>query len=90
MMKSAKAKAPAAVVKKAATIKAPKLSPPQAEMLKKIHGAGAAGYLCEKKGEQRTITALMSQKLVKKGAKNKEKNAFHYTVSKMGVKHLGA
>ncbi|MHC5542542.1 hypothetical protein ACYOEI_30320, partial [Singulisphaera rosea] len=76
-----------AAVKKAAP--APiKLSASQTEMLKKIGGVEAPGYLSEKKAELRTIEALQERKLIKRGAKNKEKGTYHYLISSAGKKHL--
>ncbi len=82
-----KAAAPKAAVKKAAP-KAVKLSVSQTELLKKIGGTAEPGYLTEKKAEQKTIDALLERKLVKKGAKHKEKGAYHHLISNAGKKHL--
>jgi hypothetical protein len=85
---SAAPRPPAAAPRKAA---APvKLTDRQLDFLKQIQGAREAGYLLEKKAEQRTIDALMDRKLIKKVAKDKTSGHFRYTVSKAGEKHLSA
>ena len=62
---AAKASAPKAAAKKGA--EAPvKLSPTQGELLKKI-GGSEAGYLAEKKAEQRTIDALLEAQADQEG-----------------------
>ena len=86
-----KAAAPkAAAPKKAAPKKAAvvKLTDSQSDMLKKIHGTGEKGFPAEKKAEQKTLDALQTRKLVKKGAKNKETGHVHYTTSSAGKKHV--
>jgi hypothetical protein len=65
-----------------------KLSGGQQELLKKVKGAGAAGYEVARKAEQRSIDALVERKLLKKGAKNKATGKQCYLVSKAGEKHL--
>jgi hypothetical protein len=81
----AKAGAPKAAAKKGA--EAPvKLTPTQGELLKKI-GGSEAGYLAEKKAEQRTIDALLERKLIKKGAKDKASGNVNYMISNAGKKH---
>ena len=81
----AKASAPKAAAKKGA--EAPvKLTPTQGELLKKI-GGSEAGYLAEKKAEQRTIDALLERKLIKKGAKDKASGNVNYMISSAGKKH---
>jgi hypothetical protein len=95
---AAKAATPKASAKKSAAPKksAPKksaavrLTDKQRELLNKVKGAGEAGYLAGLKAEQRSIEALADRKLLKRGTKNKEKGAYHYTVSKLGEKHLVA
>ena len=83
----AKASAPKAAAKKGA--EAPvKLTPTQGELLKKI-GGSEAGYLAEKKAEQRTIDALLERKLIKKGAKDKASGNVNYMISSAGKKHPG-
>jgi hypothetical protein len=85
-----KAKATAPKAKKAAK-KAPaapaKLSSSQSELLKKISGTGEGGYLSDKKNEERTLEALRERKLIKRGAKDKEKGKYRYTISNAGKKH---
>ena len=98
-----KAGAPKAAAKKSAAPKAEasasaaapkkkagevKLNDLQKDFLKKIHGAGEAGYRVGQKVEQRTIEALERRKLLKKGAKHKESGTFHYVLTKAGQKHL--
>ena len=81
----ARAAAPKAAAKKGA--EAPvKLTPTQGELLKKI-GGSEAGYLAEKKAEQRTIDALLERKLIKKGAKDKASGNVNYMISNAGKKH---
>ncbi len=82
---NAKANAPKAAAKKGA--EAPvKLTATQGELLKKI-GGSEAGYLAEKKAEQRTIDALLERKLIKKGAKDKASGSVNYQISNAGKKH---
>lgn len=84
----AKASAPKAAAKKGA--EAPvKLTSTQGELLKKI-GGSEAGYLAEKKAEQRTIDALLERKLIKKGAKDKASGNVNYMISNAGKKHPGS
>jgi len=80
-----KAPAVAAPKKTAAPVK---LTDRQLDFLKQIQGAKEAGYVLEKKAEQRTIEALLDRKLIKKGAKDKTSGHFRYKVSKAGEKHL--
>ena len=80
-----KAPAVAAPKKTAAPVK---LTDRQLDFLKQIQGAKEAGYVLEKKAEQRTIEALLDRKLIKKGAKDKTSGHFRYMVSKAGEKHL--
>jgi hypothetical protein len=68
--KAPKKAAPKAAKKAAPKKAAPKLSPAQAELLKKVHGAGEAGYLGDKKAELRSLEALRERKLIKRGAKD--------------------
>jgi hypothetical protein len=82
---AAAAKAPKAAKPKAAPIK---LTDSQTEILKKVHGSGEAGYAAEKKIEERSLTALLERKLIKKGAKNKETGKVPHTVSAAGKKHI--
>ena len=88
-----KSAAKAGATKKAGTKAAPKKAPVklnerQTDLLKKVHGAGEAGYHGEK-AEARTLEALRERKLVKRGAKDKVKGTHPYTASKAGTKHLG-
>jgi hypothetical protein len=79
-----------AAPKKAAAKKAAapvKLSASQDELLKKISTAADAGYLLEKKAEQRSIDSLLDKKLIKKGAKDKASGAIRYHISSSGKKH---
>lgn len=75
--------------KKAAPKKAagPKLSPAQSELLKKVSGAGEAGYHAEKKPENKSLESLLKHKLVKRGKKHTSGN-YIYSISKAGQKHL--
>ena len=57
-------------------------------MLKRVHGTGETGYPADKKAEQKTLDALQTRKLVKKGAKNKATGHVHYTTSSVGKKHV--
>jgi hypothetical protein len=43
----------------------------------------------EKKIEERTLEALRERKLIKRGAKDKEKGAHPWTLTKLGEKTLG-
>lgn len=72
-------------VKKAS---APKLNDKQLEILKKVHGAGDAGYEVDK-SELRTIEALKTRRYVKAGAKEKGTGKVRYAVTKEGLKHVG-
>jgi hypothetical protein len=81
--------------KKAAKSAAPKKKAPavkitdkQRDLLQKIHGSGEAGY--GSKAEQKSIDSLHGKKLLKRGPKNKATGVHHYTVTKLGQKHLGA
>jgi len=67
-----------------------KLNDRQRDFLKKIKEAAEPGYLVGEKIEQRTIEALVTRKLLKKGPKNKESGGFHYILTKAGEKHLTA
>ncbi len=82
------AKAPAAKAAPKKVAAPVKLTDRQVDFLKQIYGAKDAGYLLEKKAEQRTIDALLDRKLIKKGAKDKTSGHFRYMVSKAGEKHL--
>ncbi len=78
-----------AAAKKAAA--APiKLTASQDEMLKKIGEGAEAGYMVGKKIEQRSIESLLTKKLIKKGAKDKESGNLRYHISTAGKKHLGS
>jgi hypothetical protein len=77
-----------AAPKKGAAKKAaapPKLSASQGELLKKIGGAGEAGYAVDKK-EARSIESLVEKKLIKKGAKDKATGAIPYHITSSGKK----
>jgi hypothetical protein len=67
---------------------APKINDVQRDLLTRVHGAGEAGH-SPAKGEMRTMTALVTRKLVKRGAKNKDTGAYAYTLTKAGMKHVG-
>jgi hypothetical protein len=82
-----KAPATAAPKKAAAPIK---LTDRQLDFLKQIQGTKEAGYLGEKKAEQKTLEALLNRKLIKKAAKDKASGNFRYIVSKAGEKHLSS
>jgi hypothetical protein len=83
--KAAAKTAPAA--KKAAGLK---LNDRQTDLLKRVGAAGATGYVAGKGPEQRSIDALVTRKLLKKGAKNKETGKTPYFVTKAGQKQLPA
>ena len=68
---------------------APKLNDRQVEFLKKISGAGLDGY-APGKGEDKTLLALSTRKLVKRGKKNASTGKHHYMVTKAGQKHSGS
>jgi hypothetical protein len=89
--KKAAPKKAAGAVKKAAPKKAagPKLTDPQHEMLKKVHGHADPGYRAEKKPENKVLEALLKHKLIKKGKKHESGN-YHFQVTKAGTKHLGS
>jgi hypothetical protein len=82
--KASKAKA----TKKAAS--AVKLTDKQHDLLRAVHGTREAGYLAEKKGEAKTLEALATRKLIKKGAKDKASGHVRYHVSKAGEKHISS
>jgi hypothetical protein len=65
-----------------------KLTDRQREFLKTISAAKEQGYTTAKKGEQKTIDALLDRKLIKRGAKDKASGNYCYMVSKAGEKHL--
>jgi hypothetical protein len=75
----------AAPKKKAA---APKLSPAQSELLKKVAVAGETGYHADKKPENKSLESLVKHKLVKRGKKHPTTKNFHYAITKAGQKHL--
>ena len=82
-------KAPATTVKVAVKKPAPiKLTDKQAAFLKQIQSTGEPGYKGDKKAEAKSIDSLLGKKLIKKGSKDKDSGAYHYTVSKAGEKHL--
>jgi hypothetical protein len=67
---------------------APKLSPAQGELLKKVAGAGEIGYHADKKPENKSLESLVKHKLVKRGKKHPTTKNFHYAITKAGQKHL--
>jgi hypothetical protein len=87
--KAAKTKAakPKAAKPKAAPVK---LSSSQTDLLKKVHGAGEAGYHPEKKVEERSLSSLIEKKLIKKGAKDKATGKVPHHVTASGKKHVGS
>lgn len=76
----------AAAPKKAAPVK---LNDKQKEILHKIHGAGETGYDAPK-AEQRTIEALVTRKLAKKGPRDKATGKAPFLLTKAGQKHAMA
>ena len=87
--KSAPTKAPAAdkaaaPKKKAAPVK---LTDKQVDILKKVGDTKEAGYLGSK-AEGRTLEALQTRKLIKRGAKDKASGSYRFSISKTGEKHL--
>jgi hypothetical protein len=80
-----KAAAPKAAKPKAAPIK---LTESQADLLKKVHGAGETGYTAAKPVEDRSLAALVEKKMIKKGAKDKATGKVPHTVSTAGKKHV--
>lgn len=73
--------------KKAAPVK---LTDKQTDFLKTIHSAGESGYRGDKKGEAKSLEALLGKKLIKRGAKDKSSGHYSYSVSKAGHKHLSS
>lgn len=71
--------------KKAAPVK---LTDRQSEFLRTIHSAGEAGYKGDKKGEAKSLEALLGKKLIKRGAKDKASGHYSYSISKAGQKHI--
>ncbi|MEO6811134.1 MAG: hypothetical protein ABI353_18655 [Isosphaeraceae bacterium] len=66
-----------------------KLNDRQREFLTRIKGEeDKGGYHVEKKIDERTIEALRGRKLVKRGAKDKEKGTHPWTLTKLGEKTL--
>ncbi len=80
----------AAPAKAKAKAAAPKLSDKQLDILKKVGLAKDAGYTLAAKAEQKTLDALVTRKLVKKGAKDKATGKVPYVISKSGEKQLGS
>jgi hypothetical protein len=76
------------VIKKAAP--AVKLTDKQLDLLKTVRGTKDSGYLADKKAEAKTLDALASRKLIKKGAKDKASGHVRYHVSKAGEKHVAS
>ncbi|RUL86957.1 hypothetical protein [Tautonia sociabilis] len=71
--------------KKAAPVK---LTENQVKFLQAIQAAGEPGYEPKNKNEQRSIDALVTRKLVKRGTKNKETGNYRYLLTKAGTNHL--
>lgn len=98
--KKSTAKKPAVATKSAATASRPvgrpkkvvpaiKLNDRQREFLSRIKGEeDKGGYFVDKKIELRTLDALRERKLVKRGAKDKEKGTHPWTLTKLGEKTL--
>ena len=81
----------ATATKKAAPKKAaaPKLTPPQTDLLKKVsEHADPAGYHADKKPENKSLETLLKHKLVKRGKKHPTTKHYHYSISLAGKKHL--
>jgi hypothetical protein len=68
--------------KKAAPVK---LTDNQVKFLQAIHASGETGYEPKNKNEQRSIDAMVTRKLLKKGAKNKESGNYRYLLTKAGT-----
>jgi len=90
---SAKTSKSAATAKKTTAPKkaapaAVKLTDRQLDVLKAVLGTKEGGYLADKKAEAKTLDALASKKLIKKGAKDKASGHVRYHVSKAGEKHV--
>ncbi|WP_169978813.1 hypothetical protein [Tautonia rosea] len=71
--------------KKAAPVK---LTDNQVKFLQTIHAAGETGYEPKNKNEQRSLEALLTRKLLKRGSKNKETGNSRYLLTKAGTAHL--
>lgn len=71
--------------KKAAPVK---LTDNQVKFLQAIHAAGEPGYEPRNKNEQRSVDAMITRKLLKRGAKNKETGNYRYLLTKTGTTHL--
>ena len=84
---AAKAAAPKKTAGKKAAAAPIKLTATQTDLLKKIHETKDTGYLGGK-GEAKALESLQTKKLIKRGAKDKEKGAYRYSVSKTGEKHI--
>ena len=63
-----------------------KLNERQAELLKKVREA-QEGYTAGK-GEAKSIESLLTRKLIKRGAKDKESGHYRFSTSRAGEKHL--
>ncbi len=85
-----KAGASKAKAAKKASAAAVKLTDRQHDLLRAIHGTREAGYLAQKKGEAKTLEALATRKLIRRGAKDKTSGHVRYHVSKAGEKHVGS
>jgi hypothetical protein len=77
-----------AAIKKPATVK---LTVPQHEMLKKLHGyTDPAGYHTEKKPELKVLATLLKHRLIKTGKKDSVTKQFYHFISTIGTKHLAS
>ena len=74
-------------VKKPAPVK---LTENQVKFLQTINAAGETGYEPKNKNEQRSIDAMATRKLLKRGTKNKETGSYRYLLTKLGVAQLTA
>jgi hypothetical protein len=73
---------------KKATAMMVKLTDKQLDLLKTVSGTKDKGYLADKKAEAKTLDALASKKMIKRGAKDKMSGVVRYHVSKTGEKHV--
>ena len=90
--KTTKKVAPKEIAKKAPAKKAvgPKLTAPQMSLLEAIAKlTQPAGYVAEKKPDQKVVDALLRHKLVKKGKKDEKTKSFSVSISLAGKKFLG-
>ena len=63
-----------------------KLNERQTELLKKVREA-QEGYTAGK-GEAKSLDSLLTRKLIKRGAKDKESGNYRFSASRAGEKHL--